>query len=147
MGTFQKLKKKCSVRRFFLPMIPQCFVCVCVCISCLVVSDSLQPHRLQPSRPLCPWDAPGKNTRVGCHFPLQKHLQKESEVAQPCLTLFDPMDWSLPGSSIRGIFPGKSGLPYPSPGDLPGPEIEPRSCTLQADTLLSEPPQSYKDIC
>ena len=42
--------------------------CACVCVSSLVVSDSLQPHRLQPTRPLHPWDSPGKNTGVGCHF-------------------------------------------------------------------------------
>ena len=52
-------------------------VCVCMCVSCLVVSDSLQPHRPQPTRPLCPWDSPGKNTGVGCHFLLRKELQKE----------------------------------------------------------------------
>ena len=46
-------------------------VCVCVCISCSVVSDSLQPQGLQPSRLLCPWDSPGKNTGVGCHSLLQ----------------------------------------------------------------------------
>ena len=47
---------------------------VCVCVSCLVVSDSLQPRRLKPTRPLCPLDSPGKNTGVGCHFLLQKEL-------------------------------------------------------------------------
>ena len=51
-------------------------VCVCVCVSCLVESDSLQPHRSQPIRPLCPWDSPGKNNRMGCHFLLQKELEK-----------------------------------------------------------------------
>ena len=45
-------------------------VCVCVCV-CWVVSDSLWPHELQPTRLLCPWDFPGKNTGVGCHFLLQ----------------------------------------------------------------------------
>ena len=43
----------------------------CVCISCSVMSDSLRPHGLQPSRFLCPWNSPGKNTGVGCHFLLQ----------------------------------------------------------------------------
>ena len=47
-------------------------VCVCVCISCSVVYDSLRSHGLQPTRLLCPWGSPGKNTRVGCHFFLQK---------------------------------------------------------------------------
>ena len=49
-------------------------VCVCVCISYLVVSDSLQPHRRQPTRPLHPWDSPGKHIGVGCHFLIQKEL-------------------------------------------------------------------------
>ena len=56
-----------------------------------------------------PWDSPGKNTGVGCHFLLQgMKVKSESEVAQSCPTLSDPMDCSLPGSSIHGIFPGKS---------------------------------------
>ena len=75
-----------------------------MCVSCLVVSNSLQPHRRQPTRLPRPWDSPGKNTRVVCHFLLQKELQKVKEVAQSCPTLCDPMDCSLPGSSIHGIF-------------------------------------------
>ena len=52
-----------------------------------------------------PWGSPGKNTGVGCHFLLQcMKVKSESEVAQSCLTLSDPMDCSLPGSSIHGIF-------------------------------------------
>ena len=52
-----------------------------------------------------PWDSPGKNTGVGCHFLLQcMKVKSESEVAQSCPTLSDLMDWSLPGSSIHGIF-------------------------------------------
>ena len=69
------------------------------------MSDSVQPHRRQPTRLLCPWDSPGKNTGVGCHFLLQcMKVKSESEVAQLCLTLSDPMDCSLPGSSAHGIF-------------------------------------------
>ena len=65
----------------------------------------MQPHRRQPTRLLCPWDSPGKNTGVGCHFLLQCiKVKSEKEVAQSCLTLSDPMDYSLPGSSIHGIF-------------------------------------------
>ena len=65
----------------------------------------VRPHRWQPTRLPCPWDSSGKNIGVGCHFPLQcMKLKSESEVAQSCLTLSDPMDCSLPGSSIRGIF-------------------------------------------
>ena len=70
-----------------------------------VVSDSLRPHRWQPTRLLCPWDSLGKNTGVGCHFLLQcMKVKSESEVAQSCPTLSDPMDWSLPVSSIHVIF-------------------------------------------
>ena len=69
------------------------------------MSDSVQPHGLQPTRLLCPWASPGKNTGVGCHFLLQcMKVESESDVAQSCLTLSDPMDCSLPGSSIHGIF-------------------------------------------
>ena len=68
-------------------------------------SDSVQAHGLQPTRLLRPWDSPGKNTGVGCHFLLQcMKVESESEVAQLCLTLSDPMDCSLPGSYIHGIF-------------------------------------------
>ena len=52
---------------------------------------------------LCPWDSPGKNTGVGCHFLIQcMKVESESEVAQSCLTLSNPMDCSLPGSSSHG---------------------------------------------
>ena len=69
------------------------------------MSDSVQPHRRQSTRLRHPWDSPGKNTGVGCHFLLQCMKGKsESEVAQSCLTLRDPMVCSLPGSSVHGIF-------------------------------------------
>ena len=69
------------------------------------MSDSVQPHRRQPIRLPCLWDSPGKNTGVGCHFLFQcMKVKSESEVAQSCLTLSDPMDCSPPGSSIHGIF-------------------------------------------
>ena len=69
------------------------------------MSDSLRPHGLQPTRLLRPWDSPGENTGVGCHFLLQcMKVESESEVVQSCLTLSDPMDCSVPGSSIHGIF-------------------------------------------
>ena len=69
------------------------------------MSDSMRPHRRQPTRCPRPWDSPGKNTGVGCHFLLQcTKVKSESEVAQSCPTLSDPMDCSPPGSSIRGIF-------------------------------------------
>ena len=69
------------------------------------MSDSVRPHRRQPTRLPCPWDSPGKNTGVGCHFLLQcMKVKSESEVSQSCLTPSNPMDCSLPGSSIHGIF-------------------------------------------
>ena len=69
------------------------------------MSDSVQPHRWQATRLPRPWDSPGKNTGVGCHFLLQcMKVKSESEVAQSRPTLSDPVDCSLPGSSIHGIF-------------------------------------------
>ena len=69
--------------------------------SCL----TLRPHGLQPTRLLRPWDSPGNNTGVGCHFILQcMKVENESEVTQSCTTLSNLMDCSLPGSSVRGIF-------------------------------------------
>ena len=69
------------------------------------MSDSVRPHRWQATRLPRPWDSPGKNTRVGCHFLLQcMKVKSESEIAQSCPTLSNPMDCSLPGSSIHGIF-------------------------------------------
>ena len=69
------------------------------------MSDSVRPHRRQPTGLPRPWDSPGKNTGVGCHFLLQCiKVKSESEVAQSCRTPSDPMDCSLPGSSAHGIF-------------------------------------------
>ena len=65
----------------------------------------MQPHRRQPTRLPRPWDSPGKNTGAGCHFLLQcMKVESENEVAQSCPPLSDPMDCSLSGSSIHGIF-------------------------------------------
>ena len=69
--------------------------------SCLTLCDPID----KPTRLPCPWDSPGKNTGVGCHFLLQcMKVKSEREVAQSCPTLSNPMDCSLPGSSIHGIF-------------------------------------------
>ena len=69
------------------------------------MSDSVRPHRWQPTRLPRPWDSPGKNTGVGCRFLLQcMKVKSESEVAQLWPTLSDPTDCSLPGSSTQGIF-------------------------------------------
>ena len=186
--------------------------------SCSVVSDSLRPHGLQPTRLLHPWDFPGKNTGVGCHFLLQEifliqglnpgllhcrqmlyHLSRQrstitrektildfkiikfkilsqymvllvylnihnsftafhklllpslrsevkwSEFAQSCPTLCDPVDCSVPAAyqapQSMQFFRQEywSGVPFPSPGDLPDPGIKPRSLALQAEALPSEP--------
>ena len=83
--------------------------------SCRTLCD---PIGQQPSRPRRPWDSPGKNTGVGCHFLLQyMKVKRESEVTQTCPTLSDPMDCSLPGSSVHGIFQARvlEWVPSPSP--------------------------------
>ena len=73
------------------------------------MSDSVWPHRQQPTRFPCPWDSPGENTGVGCHFLLQcMKVKSESEVTQLCPTLSDPMDCSPPGSSIHGSFQARA---------------------------------------
>ena len=73
------------------------------------MSNSVRPHRQQPTRLPGPWDSPGKNTGVGCHFLLQcMKVKTESEVAQSCLTLSCPMDGSPPGSSVHGIFQART---------------------------------------
>ena len=79
------------------------------------MSDSVRPHRRQPTRLPRPWDSPGKITGVGCHFLLQC-MKVQSEVAQWCLTLSDPMDCSLPVSSIHGFSRQEywSGVPFPN---------------------------------
>ena len=69
------------------------------------MSNSVRPHRRQPTRLPRPWDSPGKNTGVGGHFLLQSmKVKRESQVTQSCPTPSYPMDCSLPGSSIHGIF-------------------------------------------
>ena len=82
------------------------------------MSDSVQPHRRQPTRLPHPWDSPGENTGVGCHFLLQcMKVKSESEVAQLCLTLSNPMDYSPPGPPSMGFSRQEywSGVPLPSP--------------------------------
>ena len=69
------------------------------------MSNFVQPQRRQPTRLPRPWDSPGKNTGVGCHFLLQSmKVKSESEATQSCLTLSDSLDCSLPGPSVHGIF-------------------------------------------
>ena len=130
-----------------------------------VVSHSVQPHGLQPVRLLCPWDSPCKNTGVGCHaflqgiFPTQgsnpgllqcrwilyhlSHQESPESESVSCLVMCDSLRphrlqptrlfclWNSPKQEYQ------SGLPFPSPGDLPYPGIEPTSPALQADSLPS----------
>ena len=81
------------------------FLCLAAAAKSLQSCLTVQPHRRQPTRLPHPWDSPDKNIGVGCHFLLQcMKVKSESEVAQSCLTPSDPMDCTLPGSSIHGIF-------------------------------------------
>ena len=93
---------------FPLCVSPRLLTPLCCCCCCQVTSvmlDSVWPLRQQPTRLPHPWDSPGKNTGVGCHFLLQcMKVKSESEVTQSCLTLSNPMVCSLPGSFLRGIF-------------------------------------------
>ena len=80
------------------------------------MSDSVRPHRRQLTKLPRPWGSPGKNTGVGCHFLLQcMKVKSESEVSQLCPTLSDPMDCSLPCSSVHGFSRQEywSGVPSP----------------------------------
>ena len=71
----------------------------------LQLCPTLRPHRRKPTRLPRPWDSPGRNSGVGCHFLLQcMKVKGEREVAQSCPTLSDLVDCSLPGSSVHGIF-------------------------------------------
>ena len=79
--------------------------CCCCCEVASVMSNSVQPHRRQSTRLHRSWDSPGKNTGVGCHFLLQcMKVKSERKVSQSCPTLSDPVDCSLPGSSVHGTF-------------------------------------------
>ena len=79
--------------------------CCCCCLVASVVSNSVRLDRRQPTRLPRPWDSPGKNTGVGCHFLLQcRKVKSESEDAQSRPTLSDTIDCSPPGSSLHGIF-------------------------------------------
>ena len=90
----------------------------CRCQVASVVSDSVRPHGLQPTRLLRPWGSPGKNTGVGCHFLLQcRKVESESEVTQSCLTLSDPWTAAYQAPPSMGFSRQQywSGVPLPSP--------------------------------
>ena len=82
------------------------------------MSDSVRPHRRQPTGLCCPWDYPGKNTGVGCHFLLQcMKVKSESEVAQLCRLLATPWTAAYQAPPSMGFSRQEywSGLPLPSP--------------------------------
>ena len=100
------------------------------------------PHRWQPTRLPRPWDFPGSNTGVGCHFLLQcMKVKSESEVVQSCPTLWDPMDCSLPGSSAHGFSRQEywSGVPSPSPKPYTAAVKSLQSCATLCDPIDGSP--------
>ena len=120
------------------------------------MSDSVRPHRRQPTRLLCPWDSPGKNTGVGCHFLLPcVKVKSQSEVAQLCLTLCNPINCSPPGSSVHGILQARTlelaAISFSRA--LPSLGIEPVSLMFPAlpggffTTQFSSVAQSYPTLC
>ena len=105
--SFLLIKSFVCVQRVYVPlsMYIKPYIAALLLLLLSVTSDSVRPHRWQPTRLPRPWDSPGKNTGVGGHFLLQCiKVKGESEVAQSCSTLSDPMDCSLPGSSVYRIF-------------------------------------------
>ena len=80
-------------------------ICCCCCCCCMasVVSDSVRPHRWQPTRLPRPWDSPGKNTGVGCHFLLQCMKVKSESESEVVSTSSTPHGLSAPGSFTHGI--------------------------------------------
>ena len=112
--------------------------------SCSVVSDSLRPHGLQPTRLLCPWDFPGKSTGVGCHCLLQIQVLGTQDLLICLLShvrVFVTL-WTVALQALPSMRFSRqeywSGLPCPSPRYLPDPGIEstsPASPVLQVDSL------------
>ena len=110
--------------------------------SCPTLCDPIEPTRLPH-----PWDSPGKNAGVGCHFLLQCMKGKVKVKLLSHVRLFaTPWTVAYQAPPYMGFSRQeyRSGLPFPSPWDLPG--IEPRSPALQADTLTSEPPGKQQQI-
>ena len=115
------------------------------------MSDSVRPHRQQPTRLPCPWDSPGKNTGMGCHFLLQcMKVKSESEVTQSCPTLSDPMDCSLPGSSVRGIFQARVlewvATAFSAKSSLGDPNVHHRSRTIDLESSHSSSINSQRKM-
>ena len=95
-----------GLSHLYVILIPGCNVCkLLTAAKSLQSCPTLRPHRRKRTRLPRPWDSPGKNTGVGCRFLLQcVKVKREREVSRSCPTLSDPMDCSLPGSSVHGIF-------------------------------------------
>ena len=107
------------------------------------MSNSVRPHRWQPTRLPRPWDSPDKNTGVGCHFLLQcMTVKSESDVAQSCPTLSDPMDCSLPGSSVHGIFQARV-LEW---GAIAFSEVHFRLCLIEMEFLNYSPLNKFDTV-
>ena len=103
----------------------------------------MRPHRRQPTRLPRHWDSPGKNTGVGCHFlPQCIKVKSESEVAQSCPTLSDPMDCSLPGSSVHGIFQARV-LEW---GAIAFSGGRSKACFFSSSTKVKQPEAPDEDI-
>ena len=105
----------------------------------------MRPHRQQPTSLPHPWDSPGKNTGVGCHFLLQcVKVKSESEVAQSCPTLLNLMDCSLPGSSTHGIFQARVlewvAIAFSGEKDAAAKSLQ--SCPTLCDPIDGSPPVS-----
>ena len=115
------------------------------------MSYSVRTHRWQPTRLRRPWDSPGKNTGVGCRFLLQcMKVKSESEVAQSCPTPSDPMDCSLPGSSVRGIFQARVlewvATAFSAKSSLGDPNVHHRSRTIDLESSHSSSINSQRKM-
>ena len=110
-------------------------VLCCAVLSHSVVSDSVRPRGLQPSRLLCPWDSPGKNTGVDCHAFLQGIFPTLG--SNPGLLHCRQVLYHLSHQGSPRIL---EWVTYPSPRELPDPGVNPGSLVLQADSLPAELP-------
>ena len=130
------------------------------CLDASVVSDSLRPHEPWLARLLCLCNSPGKNTGVGCYFPLcllalgnfnNKHLLQSGKsggccslVTKSCPTLLPPQWTAARQAPLSMRSPRKywREFPCPPPGDLPDPGMEPKSPALAGGFFTTEPPGS-----
>ena len=109
------------------------------------MSDSVQLHRQQATRLPCPWDSPGKNTGASCHFLLRCVKVKSLSHVQ----LFGTPSTVAHQAPPSVGFPRQeywSGLPFPTPGDLPDLGIEPMYAALQVDSLPLSSVQSSHSV-